>query len=137
MVWRVRPDAGAAGLERVVRECAARYGVPVFLTETSIDGPVENRLRWLEESVAVVAGLRAEGLDVVGYTWWPLFHFVEWEYRESGGAAESHLFEMGLYDLRPNAVGVLDRVRTPVVARFRELAQRGDPVPSAHAARQA
>ncbi len=75
----------------------------------------------------VVARLRAEGIDVVGYTWWPLFHFVEWEYRESDSAPEEHLFEMGLFDLRPNDVGVLERVRTPVVDRFRAHASRGAP----------
>jgi beta-glucosidase len=120
--WQVRSEAGADGLARVLRAAAERYGCPLFVTETSIAGSYAERLAWLEESVHVVARARADGVEVVGYTWWPLFHFVEWEYRESGGPVESHLFEMGLYDLRPTSVGVLERVRTPVVDRFAELA---------------
>jgi beta-glucosidase len=124
---RARRHEGAVGLAEVVQGWASRYGAPVFLTETSIDGTVDERLRWLDESVALLARLRAGGVDVVGYTWWPLFHFVEWEYRESGGPVDDHLFEMGLYDLRPDSVGVLERVKTPVVERFREYAAGGDP----------
>ena len=124
---RARRHEGAVGLEEVVRLYAERYARPIFVTETSIDGDVGERIRWLDESVGVVARLRAEGVDVVGYTWWPLFHFVEWEYRESGGAPEEHLFEMGLYDLRGDSVGILERVPTAAVARFREHAAAGAP----------
>jgi len=41
---------------------------PVFLTEMSVVGNVEERIRWLDQSVAHVHALRAGGLDVVGYT---------------------------------------------------------------------
>ena len=126
-VNRAHRERGAEGLEDVLRAWAERYRVPVFLTETSIDGSHDERVRWLDESVDVIARLRAEGVDVVGYTWWPLFHFVEWEWRESGGSAEAHLFDMGLYDLVPSSVGVLDRVSTPVVERFRAHARAGAP----------
>ena len=34
---------------------------------------------------------------------------------------------MGLYGLRPSSVGVLERVSTPVVERFRAHAARGAP----------
>ncbi len=122
-----RTNQGVVGLEEVIRLFAERYGRPVFVTETSIAGSVDDRVAWLDESVGAITRLRAEGVDVVGYTWWPLFHLVEWEYRESSGPVDDHLFEMGLYDLRPDAVGVLERVRTPVVDRFREHARAGVP----------
>ena len=123
----VRTNEGVAGLEEVARAYADRYARPLFVTETSMDGSAEKRVRWLDESVALLARLREAGVEIVGYTWWPLFHFVEWEYRESEGPAERHLYEMGLYDLRPDSVGVLRRVTTPVVERFREHAARGAP----------
>jgi beta-glucosidase len=124
---RARRDEGEVGLEEAVRLFAGRYRRPVFVTETSIDGSAEDRVRWLDESTELLARLRADGIDVVGYTWWPLFHFVEWEYRESEGGPEEQLFEMGLYDLRPDSVGVLERVPTPAVGRFGELAAAGAP----------
>jgi beta-glucosidase len=131
---RARPDVGAAGLDHVVRTSAERYGRPVLVTETSTSGAVGERLAWLDESVEVIARARADGVDVVGYTWWPLFHLVDWDYRESRGSADSHLAEMGLYDLRPNAPGMLERVRTPVVDRFAELAAAGPPTAARRAA---
>ena len=123
----VRTNEGVAGLEEVARAYADRYARPLFVTETSMDGSAEKRVRWLDESVALLARVREAGVEIVGYTWWPLFHFVEWEYREAEGPAERHLYEMGLYDLRPDSVGVLRRVTTPVVERFREHAARGAP----------
>lgn len=124
-VHRARRDEGVVGLEQAIRLFAGRYARPVFVTETSIDGAAEERVRWLDESTALLARLREEGIDVVGYTWWPLFHFVEWEYRESAGGPEDHLFEMGLYDVRPDDVGVLQRVSTAAVERFREISAAG------------
>jgi hypothetical protein len=69
--------------------------------------------------VACVRGLRAHGVDVVGYTWWSLFDMVEWTYRHGTGPAEDYLLAMGLWDLVPDSAGVLHRVRTPVADRFR------------------
>lgn len=67
-------------LVRVLRDYADRYGLPVAVTETSFDGPDEARTAWAVESVEAVAGARRQGLDVWGYTWWPLFDFVDWGY---------------------------------------------------------
>jgi beta-glucosidase/6-phospho-beta-glucosidase/beta-galactosidase len=115
---------GLEGLEHSVRLFSERYGRPVFITETSMVGDVEQRTKWLDESLELLLRLRDEGVDIVGYTWWPLFHFVDWAYRDSSGSADQYLVAMGMYDLVPNDVGVLERVRTPVVDRFREHATR-------------
>jgi beta-glucosidase/6-phospho-beta-glucosidase/beta-galactosidase len=119
-----KETGGLAGLEQSLRLFWERYGRPVFLTETSMVGEAERRVRWLDESVELLFRLRDEGVDVVGYTWWPLFHFVDWAYRESSGPAEDYLVAMGLYDLVPDDVGVLERVRTAAVDRFREHTER-------------
>ncbi|MEV0562074.1 family 1 glycosylhydrolase [Dactylosporangium sp. NPDC050588] len=58
-------DDGVAGLEELVRETAARYGVPVMLTETSYEGTWEQRAAWLRDSVALLRRLRGE-VDVDG-----------------------------------------------------------------------
>jgi hypothetical protein len=115
-------EAGTTGLEEVLREFADRYGRPVFLTETSRAGTVEERAAWLRDSVALLHRLRADGLPVVGYTWWPLFALVDWLYRETTDPVDRWLVPMGLYDVERDGAGVLRRVPTALVAEFRRLA---------------
>jgi beta-glucosidase len=111
-------DDGADGLEELLRAAAARYGAPVMLTETAVTGSVADRMRWLDQSVARVHELRAGGVDVVGYTWWPVFDMYEWTYRHSTAPRADHLLSMGLWQLVERD-GDLDRVPTPLVERFR------------------
>ncbi|GEN80188.1 family 1 glycosylhydrolase [Actinotalea fermentans] len=115
-------DDGTAGLAELLREAAARYGAPVALTETCVTGTVDERLAWLDASVAALRDLRAEGLDVVAYTWWPLFDMYEWTWRTSTAPRVDHLLPMGLYALEERAHG-LARTRTPLVGRFRHHAR--------------
>jgi beta-glucosidase/6-phospho-beta-glucosidase/beta-galactosidase len=119
---RPRHDDGIEGLEDVIHAWASRYKRPIFLTETSLPGDIDGRLQWLEASVAAVHRMRAEGNDVVGYTWWPLFDMIHWSYREGGGLPQDYLLRAGLYDLTPDSAGLLGRVATPAAARFSALA---------------
>jgi beta-glucosidase/6-phospho-beta-glucosidase/beta-galactosidase len=116
---RPRVDDWTAGLEERLRAFAARYRRPLMVTETSALGGVEHRLAWLDASMELVAGLRGTGMEIVGYTWWPLFDLVGWEYRDALGPVGEHLVKMGLYDLETDEVGTLHRRLTPVVDRFR------------------
>jgi beta-glucosidase/6-phospho-beta-glucosidase/beta-galactosidase len=119
---RPRQDDGIKGLEDVIGAWASRYKRPIFLTETSLPGGIDGRLQWLEASVAALRRMRAEGNEVVGYTWWPLFDMIHWSYRESRGLPQDYLLRAGLYDLEPDSAGTLSRVATPAAARFRALA---------------
>jgi len=74
--------SGTEGIEELIRAFYVRYDKPIFWTETSVSGPVEDRLLWLEDSLGLVHRLRSEGLPLVGYTWWPLFSLLDWAYRE-------------------------------------------------------
>lgn len=112
---------GVDGLKEVLRDFADRYGLPVYLTETSWPGPVDERITWLRESVAAVDELRAEGVDLVGYTWWSLFDMMYWAYRDEDRPAEHYLADMGLWDLVPDGRGSFDRVRTAAVDEYRAL----------------
>ncbi|MFT3796961.1 family 1 glycosylhydrolase [Microbacterium sp.] len=114
-------DDGVEGLEELLRAAAQRYGAPVMLTETAVTGTVEERMRWLSESVACVRALRTAGVDVVGYTWWPVFDMYEWTYRHTTAPRSDHLLTMGLWHLVERD-GRLDRVPTALVERFRRLA---------------
>lgn len=119
---RPRVNAGTEGLRDVVTAFAERYRKPVFLTETGFTGTVEERVAWLEESVAAVQGLRTDGVDVVGYTWWCLTDMFEWTYRYGDGDPMDYRLGMGLWALERDRAGVLTRVRTAAADRFRELA---------------
>ena len=70
-----------------------------MLAETRVTGTVDERIGWLDESVATVERLRADGVPVVGYAWWPLFDMCEWTWRHTGLPRSSHLLTMGLFDL--------------------------------------
>lgn len=119
-------DDGVAGLEELLRAAAARYGAPVAVTETCVTGTVAERRQWLDDSVAAVHRLRAEGLDVVAYTWWPLFDMYEWTWRHSDNPRADHLLTMGLYDLVESDAGLLRRP-TELVDRYRHHATSAHP----------
>ena len=65
-------------LVAVLRAFADRYHLPVAVTETSLDGTETERAAWLRASVDAIERARANGLPMWGYTWWPLFDFVDW-----------------------------------------------------------
>lgn len=111
-------DDGADGLEELLRAAAVRYGAPVMLTETCVTDTVAARIDWLDASVARARELRSAGIDLVGYTWWPLFDMYEWTYRHSDSPREAHRLTMGLWELDERD-GTLERVPTAIVDRFR------------------
>ncbi len=108
--------AGGELVERVLRGYAARYGCPVMIAETAAVGSPTRRMRWLAASVAAVRRLRARGVPVVGYTWWPMLALVAWSYRQGARELHRHVVQMGLWDLDPHAG--LKRVRTAVVEAY-------------------
>ena len=115
-------DDGVEGLVELLREGAARYGAPVMLSETCVTGSVAERAEWLALSSNTVRALRADGLDLVGYTWWPLFDMYEWTWRHSTLPREAHRLTMGLYELVETADG-LERRPTDLVDAFRREAE--------------
>ncbi|MCR4401631.1 MAG: family 1 glycosylhydrolase [Firmicutes bacterium] len=112
---------GAECLKRLIREHWRRYRRPVFLTETSTNEKAGDRVAWLRESVSAVRELRQEGIPVIGYTWWPLYDLVNWDYREGAGPAEDYIEPMGLWSLEPRDGGRLLRKPTRAVAVYQEL----------------
>jgi beta-glucosidase len=116
--------SGTEGIDELVRDFYARYDKPIFWTETSVPGTVEDRLRWLEDSLVLVHRLRSEGLPLVGYTWWPLFSLLDWAYREGAKPPEAYLWHMGMYDLEPDGRVGFIRNETPVVSAFRAATGR-------------
>jgi len=145
-------DRGVEGFKETVRAFAARYRLPLLITETSIEGTDAAREAWLRESVEATRQLIAEGIDLRGYTWWPLFDFVDWSWAAAGSNVEefaivqtladgttvvgpapplgdpadgksAFLRRMGLVRLDEQVDGNLTRVATPAARAFRELSE--------------
>jgi beta-glucosidase len=87
-VLQLAHERGGAGLREALTAFADRYGLPLAITETSIEGDDDRRRAWLAESVQVTERLRAEGMDLRGYTWWPLLDFVDWSWAAGGANVE-------------------------------------------------
>jgi len=123
---RVRMRYASANIvDRLADLYWSRYRRPLLISETASEGPVARRQAWLEDSVRATARVRARGVPLIGYTWWPLFALVTWGYREGRKPAADYLRQMGLWDLRADGEGRLVRERTVLVDQYRELAAGG------------
>ena len=110
-------EAGGADFADLIREYHSRYQAPVMITETSAHRSDVFRPRWLAESVAAIKNLRADGVPVMGYTWFPLFTMIDWRYRHGSKPVDQYRIELGLYTLTEGT----PRWRpTPLVAQYRE-----------------
>ncbi len=139
---RVRQEGawgGGRGLAAVVRDYHERYRRPIFITECSynenavpgstfgvppypLDRPEgHRRALWLDEAVETIRALRAAGVPLMGFCWWPLYDLVNWEYRDGTGDVAEYLEPMGLYALRPTPDGTLRRERLRVADRMAEV----------------
>lgn len=158
IVSQVATNLGEAGLAQSLTRFAERYSLPMLITETSIEGDDATRTDWLNDSVQRVKQLRADGMDLRGYTWWPIMDFVDWSYASAGRNVEEFLVDdaiisarsssstsqlgdrrktpflrrMGLIRLEEGEDGHLARVPTSAAFRFAELAV-GIPVVKADA----
>jgi len=66
----------------------------------------------MDETIAAVHEVRAAGLPVIGYTWFPLITMVDWAYRTSALPLSDHLLHLGLWDSHFDERGVLVRDRS-------------------------
>ncbi len=73
-------NAWTEGLEAIIRGFVERYGLPVLVSETAVEGDDAHRVSWLDAVVALLHRLRSEGVAVAGLVWWPLFDFVDWSW---------------------------------------------------------
>ena len=107
-------------IETILRAAWERYGLPIMVTETSSTGNIKARARWMDQTIDTVCGLRSEGIPVIGYTWFPLFTMVDWEYRKGRRSLDKFLIHLGLYDSAFDTEGVLQRQETPLVKHYQE-----------------
>lgn len=123
----VRVTDGRCGgfeLVNVIRDAARHMGKPIMITETSAPGTIAERREWMDSTLRAVNRTRNEGVDVVGYTWFPLFTMIGWEYRASGLPIDEHLLHLGLWDCQFDDDRVLVRHETPLVNKYRRNVKR-------------
>lgn len=130
-------DRWSDGLVDTLRRFERRYGLPMLVTETSIEGDDDVRSAWVRDAADTVLDLAADGVDVRGFTWWPLFDFVDWSYATGGHNVEEfelpadvvaertasnrktpYLRRMGLLHLEERHDGTLERIPTAAAATF-------------------
>jgi beta-glucosidase len=128
-VWIVKGPNDGRYLADMLRQVYAYASTPLFVTETSAPGMFAERQLWMAETLDAVRIVRAEGIPVIGYTWFPLFTMVDWGYRTSGKPISDHLFHLGLWDATFDEAGVLVRRETPLVASYRDWVKRGMALP--------
>ena len=116
---RVRRASGHK-IEIILRSAWERYHMPIMITETSSNGDIKARARWMDETVHTVCSLREEGIPIIGYTWFPLFTMVDWAYRKGRLTLDKYLVHLGLYDSAFDTEGVLRRQETPLVKHYQE-----------------
>jgi beta-glucosidase/6-phospho-beta-glucosidase/beta-galactosidase len=112
---------GVETFSELTRMYARRYGLPVMCTETASDGLPIRRSQWITATNAAIRAMRAEGIPIVGYTYWPLFSLVAWPYRHGVLPPDRYLVHMGLWDLHANSAGQLLRMPTSAVDTYRQL----------------
>ena len=113
-----------AGLKGVAQAYHDRYGLPMVVTETSIEGRSIGREVWLDQLLDDAAELRAGGVPLVGLVWWPLIDHLDWDAAMTHRVGKIH--EVGLVKLVRLADGTLRRLDTPLLGKFRDLAAAGD-----------
>lgn len=115
----LEPDGGdravgpLLGWHTIASQYYQRYRKPIMLTETNIADP-ERAPEWLWNMWHNQECLRAEGVPVIGYTWYSLQDQVDWDIqlREIRG------------QVTPNGLFTLDRTRRPVATAFHDLCER-------------
>jgi beta-glucosidase/6-phospho-beta-glucosidase/beta-galactosidase/glycosyltransferase involved in cell wall biosynthesis len=121
---RQRRADNPTGLYNVASAYWKRYGIPLMLTETSIEGQPINREIWLETNVDHIKRLREEGIPMLGLIWWPMIDQVDWDGALTHRVGKIH--EVGLFNIKKTPDGTMNRVASPLVALFKDLAAGGD-----------
>ncbi len=111
-------DDRVGAWEAFARRCHGRYGLPIWVAETSnlgldpADGPA-----WLDALAATCGRLRADGIDVRGICWYSRGDQLDWDTALVPPAGA--LTRVGLYDM--------ERAPRPALTAFRRLAAGGAP----------
>ena len=129
LIKYVTGETSGDKISLVIREAYERYHMPIIITETSANRDIPGRAQWMNETLDTVRALRVEGIPVVGYTWFPLFSMIDWDYRKGRRPLQDYLIHLGLYNSAFDSKGVLRRHKTPLIKRYqRHIANPMPPI---------
>ncbi|WP_411286374.1 family 1 glycosylhydrolase [Phenylobacterium sp.] len=110
------------GLEGVLEEAWARYGLPLAVTESHNGCTREEQVRWLREAWEVAGRLRKRHVDVSAVTAWALLGTFDWN---SLLTRDNGHYEVGAFDVRADPPRP-----TGIAAEVARLARGGEPHPA-------
>ena len=121
--WHCRAWGGGTGNEDPVftslNVSPTTLSVAVGVTSaplTASPRDQDGRAQWMDETIDAVRAVRAEGLPVVGYTWFPMITMFDWLYRRGDKPLADYAIHLGLYDCAFDESGDLVRWKRPTVA---------------------
>jgi beta-glucosidase/6-phospho-beta-glucosidase/beta-galactosidase len=103
------PAAERAGLAALAGAYHTRYGLPLFITETSRESG--RAVHWLGGQWDEVQKLAAADVPVIGFTWFPLIDTVDWQHALR--VARGDVDRIGLFGI--------DRTPHPVASAYSGL----------------
>ncbi|MDB5355181.1 MAG: glycosyl transferase group 1 [Phycisphaerales bacterium] len=121
---RQRRSDNPVGLYGVASSYYQRYGLPLMLTETSVEGKPINREIWLDTVIDHIRRLREEGVPMLGLIWWPMLDQIDWDGALTHRIGKIH--QVGLYSLSRQPDGTLTRSATPLVQQFKAAIAAGE-----------
>lgn len=107
---RVYPNRNPEGFAAIAMEYAARYGVPVMLSETNIRGTIFDRISWLkfmvEQCEILEKKLAPHNIPFEGFCWYPFIDSTDWcslVRRANGYIDPQGIYHLSGDDFRRNA----------------------------------
>ena len=88
---------GLAGVEPLLREAWARYGLPLAITEAHLGCTRDEQLRWLRDLYEAAARACLAGIPVRAVTAWALFGTFDWHRLAT---CDDGVYEPGAFDVR-------------------------------------
>jgi hypothetical protein len=110
------------GFRRLASAYYDRYRVPIFHCETNRTSG--QAVAWLDGQWDDILAMRADGIPVMGFTWYSLTDQIDWQHALR--VERNDLHAVGLYDL--------NRQIRPVGAAYRDIVARWSRVLNAPAA---
>ncbi len=93
-------DPLPVGLEGLLAQAWARYGLPLAVTESHLNGTLDDQMRWVLDAWAMAGRLRAQGVDMRAVTSWALLGSFDWN---SLLTRQAGFYEPGAFDVSSGA----------------------------------
>ena len=93
-------DPGPVGLEGLLTQAWERYGLPLAVTESHLNGSLDDQMRWVLDAWAMAERLRAQGVDMRAVTTWALLGSFDWN---SLLTRQAGFYEPGAFDVSSGA----------------------------------